>query len=195
MNRWWILVFLGIVWSCTSAVDQQKKKTIDTYYDINGLIDYQVFLLDSIRPFLLKTGSINGKMAWDTIPPEKADWASELMVFRSTDINKSMLISSYNVVGKNISGLPTTIYVSKSPKATFADSIALQFTSQGKQPFKFYATLNTKNVLFKSNKYVAMTFDTTGQKSLLKSMKVEGWQKMVLEDSTAFSISSKVAYR
>ncbi len=189
------MVFLGIVWSCKPAADRHKKKTIDTYYDINGLIDHQVSLLDSISPILFKAANINGKIERDSILPENADWANELIIAKSADINKSMLISSYQVVEKKLAGLPTTIYISKTPKVTYADSIAIQFTSQSQQPLAFYAALNTKNALFQSDKSLALKFDTTGQKSALISMKVEGWQKMILADTTHFSISSEVIYR
>jgi hypothetical protein len=49
-----------IAWSCEPAIEREQK-SIDTYYDIDGLVDEQLLLLDSISPSLLKIKSVNEK--------------------------------------------------------------------------------------------------------------------------------------
>ena len=93
---------LLIVWSCGPAIEK-RQKAIDVYYDIDGLVNEQLLLLDSISPSLLKTATINNVQEKTEFSPSDSLWQKELLIFRSADINKPMLIDSYlKVEDKNV---------------------------------------------------------------------------------------------
>jgi len=191
LNRWLAFFLIILVWSCDQGVNKKQKK-ISTYFDIEGLIDKQVKLLDSISPSLYKEAIINGQNETETFAPaDSAAWAKELTIFKTADINKPTLVDRYNV-RKSTDG-KFVRYVSKTPESTEVDSISLQLDKAG-VPIIIKAYLSKKNTLFKSAKDLELTFTDHLGKNLISSFSASGWQKMASKDSTVFSFNAKIIY-
>jgi hypothetical protein len=189
LNRWVLFVFVMIAWSCEPAIEREQK-SIDTYYDIDGLVDEQLLLLDSISPSLLKTANINGIKQKIDLSPTDSIWRRELEIFRSADINKPRLSDSYaqkEAISKSDSSI---IYISKFPKSTLADTIRITFVN--KLPSKIYASLRSQNTLFKSSKKLKLEFSNVNGRQMLTDYSVAGWQKMISKDATYFEIDGSM---
>ncbi|MCK5702273.1 MAG: hypothetical protein KAI29_14005 [Cyclobacteriaceae bacterium] len=188
MNHLLILFLLGFAWSC-GPVKNKKTETASTFFDIAGLIDNQVQLLDSIGPSLLKKAIIDGVEENTHFTPSDDDvWAKELMIFKSADINKPTLADIYETKETRISGSKIIIYKSKYPETTQVDSLAISFSTSKNKPLTIHARLVSSNTLFESEKTLELAFKAVSGQIILSKYKIEGWQKMISKDSTIYFI-------
>ena len=161
----------------------------NTFFDITGLIDNQVQLLDSIGPSLLKKAIIDGVEENTQITPsDDTIWAKELMIFKSADINKPKLADNYDIIETQISGSKTIIYKSKYPETTQVDSLVISFSDGENKPLTIHARLVSSNTLFESEKNLELAFKVVSGQIILSKYKIEGWQKMISKDSTIYFI-------
>ncbi len=192
MNRWLFLFLLIFIWSCGLDINK-KRGSVNKYFDINGLIEQQVNMLDSVSPSLLKTATIDGVDEHNLLTSlNHATWTKELAIFKSADINNPRMADSYQFVETNKSGIKTIIYKSKFPKTTSVDSLAISFTDTGKNPIKLHARVRDGNALFESDKTMKMMFTIVNNQNMLSSYRIEGWQKMISKDSTTYLIEGLV---
>lgn len=179
-------------WSCR-PIEKNELEVTNKYYDINGLIDHQVKTLDSIGFFLLKNAAIDGvEESVQSSQPTFAAWTKELSIFKSADINKSMLAGSYDIIETKIADMEFLIYKSKTPESTQVDSLALSFLATEKYPLKIHACITSSNALFESEKHLDLNFKNVNKVNLLSTYKIEGWQKMISKDSTTYSIVGSI---
>lgn len=164
-------------------------ETANTFFDIAGLIDHQVQLLDSIGPSLLKKAIIDGvEENTKFTPSDGAIWAKELMIFKSADINKPKLVDNYEIIETQISDLKIIIYKSKYPESTQVDSLALSYGDNNKMPLKTHARLASNNTLFESEKTLELAFKVVDGQIILSKYTIEGWHQMISKDSTIYFI-------
>lgn len=182
------LLFLITIAASCGQIDNNKNTT-NNFFDINGLIDNQVNLLDSIGPFLLKEANINGIKEHIKVDTRSDfSWEKELSIFKSTDINKPVLNDSYEIITNTDSTLRTVIYISKTPTTTQVDSLLIDFDSLKNGPIKIHAFISGKNMLYQSAKTLDLTFQKIDKHSLISSYRIKGWQKMISKDTTTFLI-------
>lgn len=179
-----------MIWSCDQSQDLRQQK-INTYYDIEGLIEEQLLWLDSVSPFLYKSGTIDGQEDTEKVQPSDSVWRQEFLVFRSMDINKPILADSYNISEEETATGFTSIYISKFPRATLVDSLRIDF-DQNKNPLFISAFQHSQNPLFVSEKRLEMHFDLAGSHPLLTEFRVSGMQKMITRHRVNFDIISKI---
>ena len=178
-----------IVWSCGPAIEK-KQKAIDVYFDINGLVDKQLLLLDSISPSLLKTATINGIQEKTEFIPTDSLWEKELLIFRSADINKPMLVDSYLKSEDKNESISSITYISKFPKSTLVDTLFISLKST--VPSQVYVSMRSQNTLFKTSKKLTLNFKDLQGQPALTDYSVVGWQKMISKDSTYFDILGSI---
>jgi len=185
-----LLVYF-IAFVVCSCGPNKKLKTANSYFDINGLIDLQVKMLDSISPVLFKKAIIDGKTENSEFTPNDSTWSREFMVFRSADINKPTLINRYNIIeNKSNDGRKTIFYISKERSKTLVDSLSIVFFPGNQKPSKIHAILSHDNALFSNEKTLDIYFTPDG--NLISSYKIQGWQKMISKDSSAYFVESTI---
>lgn len=181
------------VWSCVP--DQtQSQKTINNYYDINGLIDDQVKALDSISPSLFKKAVIGNDEEVLEFTPFDSSWSKELMILRSADINKPILADSYLTMEIPDTERKTIIYTSKYPETTEVDSLSISYHKTILNPLRIYASLSHQNALFTSMKTFDISFLPVNNASLISGYKIRGWQKMISRDTTSYILEAVIKY-
>lgn len=191
MIRWWVLVFIVLAAGC--SMNNERGNTINKYYDINGLIDEQVKLLDSISPVLLKQATIDHQQNLQKITPNDSTWEDEFSIFRTLDLNKPMLIDSYEKVELSHESEKSVTFISKFPDETLVDTLVVEFFDN-QSPKRIYAAVSSKNTLFISAKKMEMLFTQTPGINLLHRYKIFGRQKMTTKDSTSFEINAEIKY-
>ncbi len=166
-------------------------KSVNAYFDINGLIDRQVNMFDSINPSLLKKAIIDGKSEISEFIPNDSAWSREFMIFRSADINKPTLINRYTII-ENTSddGSKIMHYVSKEFTKTLVDSLSIYYSPEVQKPLKIHAVLSHNNALFSNEKILDMYFNP--MTSMILNYKVQGWQKMISKDSSTFFVEATI---
>lgn len=183
-----------MIWSCVP--DQNNRtKSANSFYDINGLIDEQVKILDSISPSILKKAILNGKEEFTKLTPiDSATWAKELIIFKSADINRSMLSDSYVITESINSHSKNILYTSKYPGKTKVEELSVLLGNADQNPIEIHAIVDNRNELFDSAKKLEIHFITKGGILLLSSYKIEGSQKMISKDSTTYVIKAEIIY-
>lgn len=183
-----------MIWSCIP--DQNNKtKTDNAFYDINGLIDEQVKILDSINPSILKKAILNGKEEVTELTPlDSETWTKELIILKSVDINRSMLSDSYRITESSDSNSKKILYTSKYPEKTKVEELSILLSISNQNPIEIHATVDNKNELFDSSKKLEIEFTTKDDILLLTSYKIEGSQKMISKDSNTYLIEAKIVY-
>lgn len=178
-------------WSCVP--DQMAIiNTADSFYDINGLIDEQIKMLDSISPSIVKKATIGAEEEMTKEDP--TTWSKEMNIFRSADINKPLLRDSYEVSNISAGNFETILYKSKRPDGTIVDELSIELIQGSQKPVKVIARLNSKNPLFNSVKTLEMYFQNIDGKQMLSKYKSQGWQKMISKDSTYYTIEAELVY-
>lgn len=108
IKLYWLGVgLLFLLGSCSEL--QETKDFEGPYYDVKGLIDNEIMLLDSLKP------SVNKTVIKDGVSEEKVldsiEWKNELSSFLEADINKPAWADSYEIKEENAEGLLVTSYV------------------------------------------------------------------------------------
>jgi hypothetical protein len=192
LNHWRALFLIIIVWSCSQATEKKQRQVL-VYYDIKGLMEEQLSLLDSVGPELYKEAVINDSSEKQRFSPEVPDWAKELEVFLSADINRPMLSDSYITKERQVDSGSSLSYISKMPRATLVDTLSVLLSREGKL-YQVHAYLENTNALFTSVKTLEMGFTEKYNRQILKNYTVVGWQKMVTKDSMSFNISATIDF-
>ena len=172
-----------------------RIQTANSFYDINGLIDQQIKMLDSIGPSMIKKATIGAIEETNRFAPEDSTaWSNEISIFRSIDINKPLLKDSYSISEVKKGDNKNITYSSKYPSKTIVEELSIQWFEKGEISLKIKANLDSRNPLFKSVRTMEMEFKDVNGLQALSHYKSEGWQKMVSKDSSLYVIEAEIIY-
>ncbi len=185
-----------ILWVCgvgllfTACQGQIKEKPINTYYDVETLINEQIEKLRNEDPQLAKTISIDGEIEKDTVNFDSLGWKNELEVFKLADINKPTLRDQYEATEKTEDGLKIWSYT--ADKQSLGIEFLKVYFGKDSTLTKLEARYNENNSLYTSERYLEMDFENIAGESNLSKYKIYGRQKMVMKDEVEFSIESSI---
>ena len=118
------VLFLGL--SCIHK-DSRSAGEINAYYNIKGLVEQQLGMLDSISPSLFKIATINGKTERRQLVPDSLGWVRELEMLGDLDLNEPSLIGVYQEKQEPDRPGHTISYTSINPKKTKVDQLTIEF--------------------------------------------------------------------
>ena len=194
MSRWSFVILVVICCSCFQE-QASKIQPNEAFYDIKGLVDEQIKMLDSIGPSIIKKANMGlNEETNQFVPADSIAWSKEIYIFKSIDINKPLLKDSYTVADEMVGNYRSITYSSKYPSQTIVDNFTIQLTKEGGLPLELYASLDSRNPLYKSVRTMEMRFTNLNGKQVLSHYKSRGWQKMISKDSAQYSIDSEVIY-
>lgn len=182
-----ILTFfiLVLTFSCTSSI---KEKPINTYYDVDSLLNEQLQLLVAQDLSIEKQISIDGEQELDTVTFDSLGWNNELAVFRIADINKPNLKGLYTATEEKKDDQTIWRYTTEKPSLGI-EYLYIYFT-KNQQLEKIEARYNEDNALYISERNLTLIFDPSSNN--LRGYTVEGSQKMVMKDPVEFRIQSQI---
>lgn len=166
-----------------------KQATTHTqFYNIDSLIAAQGSLLKNKE--LSKLVTINGRSEETKFTPDSLQWTSELEVFRQIDqVNKSSFREEYVVADIRDTNSNLMIREIKSNGEAPVSMFRLYFLRTPGDVRKIEATLVEENALYTDTRKMTMEFD---RHHMLSRYRVEGSQKMVMDDSVRFVIAGSV---
>lgn len=189
--RYQQIIFVCVVALFLNACEEKiKEKPINTYYDVETLINKQIEKLRNKNPQLAKTISIDGQIEKDTVNFDSLGWRNELEVFKLADINKPTLRDLYQASEKTKDGLKIWSYTADQ-QSLGIEFLRVYFGSDSTLT-KLEARYNENNALYTSERYLEMDFENIAGESSLSKYKVYGKQKMVMKDEVEFSIESSI---
>lgn len=179
------VLLLALCVSCTSSI---KEKPINTYYDIDSLLNQQLSLLINADLSIEKQIFIDGEKELDTVSFDSLGWNNELAVFRIADINKPNLKGLYVATEERSADQTIWRYTTKKP--SLGIEYLLVYFSKDQQVKKIEARYNEDNALYTSERNLSLIFNP--KTKLLSSYTVEGSQKMIMKEAVNFKIASEI---
>ncbi|TRX61361.1 hypothetical protein FNH22_04710 [Fulvivirga sp. M361] len=186
----WV-VLLGL-WSCQEV---SNSNTTSRYYKVDSLISAQQVALYTNNAALEKKAYIGADSAVVTFTPDSVQWQDELNILKKADISNPTLDGIYV---SEITDDPNSNLTVRTTSTDKVDAevkfFKLYYLERVGELRKFEAMWEEKNPLNSSQKIVTLFFEDIHDQVLLKSYKIKGTQKMILQDTVKFEITGTIKY-
>lgn len=183
-----LLLFLLIVGGCQEVVNKKIQNT-HQYFDLKGLLEEQIYLLDSLEPTVTKTTNIDGMAERQSLHFDSTAWAREMEIFFEVDINDPILRDAYELVKENIGdSLNLESYVSKDIKNAEIEFLKIFYPPEKDIPLYITAVFSEKNALYNSKRSLKLVFERQQGLNILKGYSIEGVQKMLMKDTIFYKV-------
>lgn len=166
---------------CVKNPDKTGQRSV---YNIDSLISVQLTSLKGRE--LIKSVTINGKSEETKFAPDSLQWVYELEIFKQIDqVNKAEFRATY--VTNEARDVSSNLMV-REFKAQ-GESLKLYFLRSLNDVRKIEATLVEDNSLYTDTKKLTLEFE---RNHLLQRYRIEGHQKMAMNDSLKFVVAGVV---
>ena len=189
-------VFFGI--ACAALLfscNRQNLKYDKPYFDFDSLVNNQVQQIVLTKTNLIKKTFLNGKHDSTILLPDTVQWKHELDAFQQLDvINKPLFKGNYQAKDQedDHSNLLVRSYSTKMkspvPEVRF-------FYQDGYKLKRIESVFNESNVLYSTSRKLTLEFEEQQGTAMISKYRLQGFQKMILSDSVAFSIEGKLLHR
>ncbi len=181
-----IIAVLGLTFfflACESTVPRRGVK--ENYLSVDSIINTQIGVLLAKDVQLLKQVRIGDENEEQMIKFDSAYLAQELMVFRDLDLNVPSYVGSYEV---NREGNSTT-YSRKVGEKSPVEYVTIELNENGDIRQISGAFVDDKaRSIYTVSRYYLMKFES----GILEGYEIEGFQKMILQDTTRFSVVAQM---
>ena len=157
------------------------------YFDVKGLLDRQIQLLDQAHAATLKRVSLRGGPP-ETVRVPAVKWTDELQLFFQADINKAALRGAYAVDSAQLPDGRLRRTYTRRPGRTIAPVARLEVLSAGPAPEEITADVEQHNALFAAHKHLRLDL----RQGRLTGYAVQGTQKLVLFDTLRYAAAGQV---
>ena len=192
-NRWRIASVVLILFG-VAACNSNKPEIV--FYPIDSLVSAQVIALSESNATLRKEAMLGSVSDTVTATPDSLGWSEELGIFRQIDvINRPVNLGTYLITDDEIdpgSNLTVKEFVSTTDQPV--QYLRIYYDQSIDKPRKIEALYREENALYRSTRELAMEFQQLDNKIVLTSYSIQGSQKMVFEDSIAFTVRGKVQF-
>lgn len=184
IKSYWLLVIGGIVFGCA----ERQTVTQKPLYNIDSVLTAQVSVLKKHE--LKKSVTINGKNEDTKLTPDSLQWADELEIFKAIDqVNKASFRSAYVVNDTRDTNSNLMIREIKAQGEVPVSFLKLYFLKSLKDVRKIEASLVEDNSLYTDTRKLTLEFERS---HVLQKYRIEGSQKMVMNDSVNFVIEGAI---
>jgi len=185
-----MLVFAVVaLTSCT----QQKIASRERFLNFDSLVDTQLQRLRDHGYELNKSVQIDGKKEDTRFIPDSLQWASELEIFRQLDaVNKASFRDAYEVNDIRDTNSNLTIREIKAQQGAPVSLVKLYYLRTPADIRRIEATWFEENALYTNTRRMMMEFESVGTGLTVNRYRVEGFQKMVMDDSVHFIIAGQI---
>jgi len=173
-----------------SSCSQKPGSVTKTFYDIDSLVSVEINSLKTSGHGLKKSVEIDGKKEQTTFVPDSLEWVHELDVFRQLDqINKASFRDAYVVTDTRDTNSNLSVREIKANRPVPVSLVRFYYLRTPKDLRKIEATWTEENTLYLNNRRMTMEMD---DKHVVNHYRIEGIQKMVMNDSVRFVIVGDV---
>ena len=175
--------------SCTEI----KPREVTAYFSLDSLFDAQSNLLLSDDYRLQKSAVVNADTATALFIPDSLEWINEFQVFRDMNINKPALIGQYTPTIKPDpnSNLQILSYTAKSEELE-VQQLNVYYLRQLENIKRITASSQERNSIFSAGKEAGIEFEKKDGQWKIKSFSLNGFQKMILQDSVLFVVKGTI---
>jgi len=169
------LLYLTLFLSCSSSVESDEP----VFFNIKSYISNQIGQLQTQHAALQKTVMNKGKEETKVI--SQPDWNKELQAFMECDLNRPGWSASYKTDSLHRDDLLTIQYTALEPRLKVR---RLEITLRELTVLEMKAECSQGNTWFTARQHLHYK---TGE-----GYSIEGFQKVVLADSTAYRITASI---
>src|SRR5690606_5245227 len=124
-----------------------------------GLLQRQIFLLDSLQPEVNKITLIDGIQESQSASFDSADWLREMEIFFEIDINEPILRDAYKIEERNVGDSIRLIsYLALDTENLEIEFLDVYFPNANQFPSKISAVFKEKNALYDSKRSLQLSF-------------------------------------
>ena len=188
-------LFSALVVSLVACKDLEPASP-SYFFSVDSLVEAQIDYLTEKGAKVTKTGMVIGQgMDSVTIMPDSLQWARELAIFKSADINKPRLRERYEKHVKSLdNGLEQLSYIPTDSAGLMVNKLTITYDADPNNLREIHAIIVGNNPLYSSQREIRMNFEEVGGAARLKTYFVQGGQKMKLKDSVQFDLHGKLVY-
>lgn len=175
------------------VVNQLQK---EPYFDLKGLINQQIAILDSLNPPVEIKAKIKDAEETITTQKDSSTWRASLKLLRDADINQPVLQGSYIVKDSFDSqqGLQLKLYEAKENADTSIPYLKVYYQDSIANIKRIETVFQEINVLYSTQRIMSATFDHFEGKPRIMRFETQGKQKMLFKDSIFYGMQAKIEY-
>jgi hypothetical protein len=174
---------------CSCIQEQKSGITSPLYFDVSGLINKQVKILQSnkfkLKKDLRVESSVESKVVDNVI------WDQELEAFKSIDINIPVLRETFKIDTINRKKGKKIVYQAKESIDKGVSKLALTFDLEGNLE-EIEGILMTDNILYSSEKKFDLDFTQDQNKPILKSYKIDTRERLLFRRSCGNTVKGQI---
>lgn len=185
------LIFLVGNLSCNLRI-QEDQMLQDDFFNLGQLIDDQSIRLSANKALLYKEAFIGDEYSDQLLLNEACKWAKELEIFKEADLNIPALAKSYRYSKYETDTGFLHKWKSIHPYETKVDEL-LVFKNDLNEPLIIKSTMKYGNYLYQTEKYFELNLNyNDDQVLLLNEYKIEGWKKLLRNDTTFYRLIGEI---
>lgn len=178
-----------VVSGCAQNKQDAQSKT---FFNFDSLVNTEIQTLKN-RFELSKFVEIDGKQEQTRFVPDSLQWAQELEIFRQLDaVNKASFRDAYVTSEMRDTNSNLTIREIKAQDEAPVSLVRFYYLRTPNDIRKIEATWFEENALYTNTRRMTMELESTSSGKVLHRYRVEGIQKMVMDDSVHFVIAGEV---
>ena len=184
-------VCFAVLTACIEVQDRTELAQ-KPYFDLPAFAQKQIDLLDSLstnvanKPVVTKKVIIGENIEEVELSGNDVDypvWEKELQLFKEADINKPVLLNSYEAMEKD----DVKIYKALEVELNIQE---LKVTYEGDKVKEIYLKLNEENYLYTSYKDLVMKVEN----GLINEIDIKGYRKLVGNDSLKYQVNTHLSF-
>jgi hypothetical protein len=172
-----LLTICALLNACNEEV---KENQVKKYYDLKGLIDKQIKILNTQKPSVQKTVLMSNSTENQLV--KTIDWAKELELFMQSDLNKPAFVQSYQVDSSSM-GVKYTLKETEKLPVKY-----LNVNRLGEDGISIEAYINTNNYLYETERHLKLSL----RNNQLTDYQIDGFQKIVFGNKKVFKINGTI---
>lgn len=167
-----------------SACKENKEavREIHVYFDLDSLIDEQIYILTDRGAQVQKSVRMNGESESKTLVPDTALWEEEFSIVREFNINRPYYVGLFQQHKKE-----NIISYQSSDEDVAVKKFDL-FYDAG-ELIRVESLLQEEKYIYSNERKLTLEFDN----GLLMFYEIDGEQKMILQDKEDYVISGSIS--
>lgn len=193
-----LLILAMLMTACQGVEQNMENKLEETpYFDLKGMLDQQIALLNQLKPEVEVSASIGQETEKQTVQKDSSDWAEALKLFADTDINKPVLQGQYIVKDSTLTaeGLKATIYQAKDRDDAEIPYLKVFYKENSEHPSHIESMFREDNPLYSTYRNMRLRFEEVDGNLRLSEYESYGRQKMIFKDSVVYSTKGLLKYQ
>lgn len=180
--------------SFVACEDTKKSEKVVFYYDLENQISNQIALLTNKKAEINKTVILDGKLSETSYRPDSAQWADELNLLLSIDINMPKYQGLYTQLVENDknSNLKICTFSHQLNDNVRVPYIKIYYLENINEPKKIEGEFIEHSSVSDSYRKISVDFELIEDNNIMTGYEIDGYQKLLTIDSVTFQLSAKL---